>query len=250
MVRATLLRIGKLRQRNSRREARVIERLRWALSGQIQMEGSREMSEHKRRTMLPMISMAIAGTSLLISVLTFLRTRPRAQLRRQQRAQLRAVVELGSLLWRQVRLVAASTAALHPLDSYMFPSMRANARRLEDALHGAFTLGLRTEITDERQDSDALYGAFVQALTAAATSEDDSPDPWTKMHLVMGMVRLQDVLNRSKLARREGAHGDDLPDAETLHLAWTYLRATQARTMSVPNATDAGPTGRYASSSR
>jgi hypothetical protein len=132
----------------------------------------------------------ISAVALVVSSLTFWRTRPALQLKRDQQAQMTVVASRATVLWDQMQTIIAAKSNDHHIDSYLFPSMRANARRLEESMDKAIGLGLFTVLVGGDSLSLNLFTAFIQSLSHAFSDESVEPEVWTKQHLLMGMVRL------------------------------------------------------------
>jgi hypothetical protein len=132
----------------------------------------------------------ISAVALVVSSLTFWRTRPALQLKRDQQAQMAVVASRATVLWDQMQTIIAATSNNHLIDSYLFASMKANARRLEESIDKAIGLGLFTVLVGGDSLSLTLFTAFIQSLSHAFRDESVEPEVWTKRHLLMGMVRL------------------------------------------------------------
>lgn len=134
--------------------------------------------------------------ALVVSFLTFWRTRPALQIKRDQQAQMAVVASRATVLWDQMQTIIAATNSNHQVDSYLFPSMRANARRLEESIDKAIGLGLFVVLVGGDSLSLTLFTAFIQSLSNAFSDESAGPEVWTKQHLLMGMVRLLESCRR------------------------------------------------------
>jgi hypothetical protein len=104
--------------------------------------------------------------------------------------------------------------------------MRANARLVTDALNAAVGVGLLHYFLDEAPHSLVRYTAFYQGLVWAASLPEGERRPledYTKLHLLMGMVRLLDTCIRFRpvllpegVRRSIGEHtASSLPDSKT-----------------------------------
>lgn len=138
----------------------------------------------------------ISAVALMVSSLTFWRTQPALQLKRDQQAQMAVVASRATVLWDQMQTIIAATSNNHQIDSYLFPSMKANARRLEESIDKAIGLGLFTILVGSDSLSLNLFTAFIQGLTHVFSDESVGPEVWTKQHLLMGMVRLLESCRR------------------------------------------------------
>jgi len=138
----------------------------------------------------------ISAVALVVSSLTFWRTRPALQLKRDQQAQMAVVASRATVLWDQMQTIIATTSNNHQIDSYLFPSVKANARRLEESIDKAIGLGLFTALVGGDSPSLTLFTAFIQSLSHAFSDKSDEPEVWTKQHLHMGMVRLLESCRR------------------------------------------------------
>jgi len=139
------------------------------------------------------MSLIVSCLSLIVSFLAFWRGRPSSQLHRDQQGQMRVLTARTVVLWDQMLTVMGATSGKYSLDPYVFGAMRVSAHRLEEALDKAIGLGLWSRIVGDDPTSLPMYTALVRCLTDAANQEISSPEPWTKEHLVMGMVRLLDA---------------------------------------------------------
>ena len=138
----------------------------------------------------------ISALALVVSFLSFWRTRPALQLKRDQQAQMAVVASRATVLWDQMKTIATVTSNNHQIDSYLFPSMKTNARRLEESMDKAIGLGLFTALVGSDSLSLTLFTAFIQSLSHAFSTESDGPEVWRKQHLLMGMVRLLESCKR------------------------------------------------------
>jgi hypothetical protein len=138
----------------------------------------------------------ISALALVISSLTFWRTRPALQLKRDQQAQMAVVASRATVLWDQMQTIIAAKSNNHQINSYIFPSMKANARRLEESVAKAIGLGLFAVLIGGDGLSLTLFTAFIQGLSHAFSAESVEPEVWTKQHLLMGMVRLLESCRR------------------------------------------------------
>jgi hypothetical protein len=138
----------------------------------------------------------ISALALAVSSLTFWRTRPALQLKRDQQAQMAVVASRATVLWDQIQTIIVATSNNHQIDPYLFPSMKANAKRLEDAIDNAIGIALFTMLVGGDSLSLTLFTAFIQSLSHACSTESVEPEVWTKQHLLMGMVRLLESCRR------------------------------------------------------
>jgi hypothetical protein len=138
----------------------------------------------------------ISAVALVVSSLTFWRTRPALQLKRDQQAQMAVVASRATVLWDQIQTIIVATSNNHQIDPYLFPSMKANAKRLEDAIDNAIGIALFTMLVGGDSLSLTLFTAFIQSLSHACSTESVEPEVWTKQHLLMGMVRLLESCRR------------------------------------------------------
>jgi hypothetical protein len=138
----------------------------------------------------------ISAVALVVSSLSFWRTRPALQLKRDQQSQMAVVASRATVLWDQMQTIIAATSNNHQIDSYLFPSVKANARRLEESIDKAIGLGLFTVLVGGNSLSLSLFTAFIQSLSHAFSDESVQPEVWTKQHLLMGMVRLLESCRR------------------------------------------------------
>lgn len=174
-----------------------------------------------------LIALGVGGLSLLVSVLTFLRNSPNAQLRRDQRAHMRVLSSRAIVLWDQLQTLIASQENKHDVDPYLYGAMRINARRVEDCLDRAIGLGLWSVVVGERKDhAIALHAAFTQSLVDASSKEEAGTEPWLKLHLLMGMVRLPATCAEHEEGRDGGVLKGALrsrTNPDLLRKAWGYL---------------------------
>jgi hypothetical protein len=138
----------------------------------------------------------ISAIALVISSLTFWRTRPASQLKRDQQAQMAVVASRATVLWDQMQTIIVATSNSHQINSYLLPSMKSNARRLEESVDKAIGLGLFTVLVGGDSLSLTLFTAFIQSLSHASSTESVESAVWTKQHLSMGMVRLLESCRR------------------------------------------------------
>lgn len=138
----------------------------------------------------------ISALALVVSFLSFWRTRPALQLKRDQQAQMAVVASRATVLWDQMQTITTATSNNHQIDPYLFPSMKTNARRLEESIDKAIGLGLFTALVGSDSLSLTLFTAFIQGLSHSFSTESVGPEVWTKQHLLMGMVRLLESCKR------------------------------------------------------
>jgi hypothetical protein len=146
--------------------------------------------------------------------------------RKIKRNSVRLVAARSVLVWEQLLTVAECLSTNEVLDPYLFPSYQRNIQRLEEALDGAFAVGLFDDLIGARENALTLYTAFVQSLVAMETQrlQNDDLNEWIKEHFTMGMVRLLDQLI--------SCHSYSLPEdmrsrldkkvSKLRELAWTY----------------------------
>ena len=141
---------------------------------------------------------------------------------------MRVVSARAYILFEQVMTVLAAGSGKFSIDDYFFPSMLSNAKRLEEALDAAISVGLLDEIITDKDNALSMYTAFVQALLFASTKTDSEgiQEAFCKDHLTLGLVRLLDVSLRfrenilpAKLRASTAAYVKTRAD-----LAWNYLR--------------------------
>jgi hypothetical protein len=138
----------------------------------------------------------ISALALVVSFLSFWRTRPALQLKRDQQAQMAVVASRATVLWDQMKTITTATSNNHQIDPYLFPTMKTNARRLEESIDKAIGLGLFTALVGSDSLSLTLFTAFIQGLSHSFSTESVGPEVWTKQHLLMGMVRLLESCKR------------------------------------------------------
>ena len=132
----------------------------------------------------------ISAVALVVSFLTFWRTQPALQLKRDQQAQMAVVASRATVLWDQMETIRVATSKKDQIDPYLFPSVKANARRLEESIDKAIGLGLFTVLIGGDSLSLTLFTAFLQSMSHAFSDESFDHEVWKKWHLRMGMVRL------------------------------------------------------------
>jgi len=123
----------------------------------------------------------------VVSSLTFWRTRPALQLKRDQQAPLAVVASRATVLWDPMQTIIAATSNNHQIESYFFPSAKANARRLEETIGKAIGLSLFTVLVGGDNLSLSLFAAFDQSLFHSFSDESVEPEVWTNQHLLMGI---------------------------------------------------------------
>jgi hypothetical protein len=138
----------------------------------------------------------ISTLGLVVSFLTFWRNRPVLQLKRDQQAQMAVVASRATVLWDQMQTIIATSSSDNQIDAYLFPSLKANGRRLEESIDKAIGLGLFTILVGDDSLSLTLFTAYVQSLSHTFSAEPAEAEAWTKRHLLMGMVRLLESCRR------------------------------------------------------
>jgi hypothetical protein len=144
--------------------------------------------------MMAQVALAISFLSFCISALAFYRGSERAQNKRIKAERMCLVSTRSILVWEQIQTVIAAKKGEFSLDSYFFPSYQRNIHRLEDALDGAFAVGLFSDLIGTRENALTLHLAFLQSLTnmEGLNPQNSELDEWIKQHFLMGMVRLLD----------------------------------------------------------
>ena len=169
----------------------------------------------------------ISAVALVVSSLTFWRTRPALQLKRDQQSQMAVVASRATVLWDQMQTIIAAISNNHQIDSYLFPSVKANARRLEESIDKAIGLGLFTVLVGGDSLSLSLFTAFIQSLSHAFSDESVQPEVWTKQHLLMGMVRLLESCRRYD-SNSKSSLGVPLPSfsPDVIETSRSYIHAS------------------------
>jgi hypothetical protein len=137
------------------------------------------------------------------------------------------VASRATVLWDQMETINVVTSNNHQIDSYLFPSMKANARRLEESIDKAIGLGLFTVLVGGDSLSLTLYTAFIQSLSHAFRDESVEPQVWTKQHLRMGMVRLLESCRRydNNSKSRLGVPLPSFPP-DVIEASYSYIHAS------------------------
>lgn len=176
------------------------------------------------------ISIIAIIVSMLSLAHTIWKNSERTWLRRQQQNSMRILSSRAVVLWQQIWLVLSATANKNPIDTFVFPSMQENAKRLEDALDHAIGIGLLPVLVEDREGSLVLHVAFVQSLASASQLSDKNPmEPWLGTHLLMGMVRLLDVCLRYRTDLLPSSFKDMIRPKviELKDEAWVYWKKSE-----------------------
>jgi hypothetical protein len=143
-------------------------------------------------TVVPII---VSIISLAISIFTYIRASPSQQLELDQNARMRTVAMRTIVLWDQISTIVDAQVHRYSVDPYLFPSIQQNAKRLEDALDEAISVGLLRETISDHPDALQLYSAFTQGLSFVRNLPNPESQPleqWTRQHFLMGLIRLLD----------------------------------------------------------
>ena len=149
---------------------------------------------HTAASLIPLVALTVSIASALLSILTFLRNSDRAQLRRLQIDKMRAVAARSTILLDQIMTIISADVGGFNLDGYLYPSVKSNAKRLEEALDAAISLGLIEKVLSNRVNALPMYNAFAQSLYFASemTEPADIRAAFMKDHLTLGLIRLLD----------------------------------------------------------
>lgn len=183
---------------------------------------------------LYIITIAISLFSFAISVLTYFRNSDEKQLRREQATRMRVLAGRSVVYWDQLLTIRAAQIKKFPVDDYMFPSMRANARQVADALDAVVGVGLLNNILDEAPYSLQRYTAFYQSLIWLASIPEGEQRPledYLKSHLLFGMMRLLDSCIKFKpmLLPEEVRQSIESQIVNDLPLSRTYLSNSECK---------------------
>ena len=142
------------------------------------------------------ITTVISITALVISLLTYLGSTARVQLKKKQAAAMR-VLAVGAISVFD-RLQTLAYAQRHQdvtLDRYQLIAMKVESAALREQLDHAVGRGLLKEIVTDRDYALQLFTSFTAGLDYQATLDLDDPlSEWTKVHLIYGVTRLLDIL--------------------------------------------------------
>jgi hypothetical protein len=100
---------------------------------------------------------------------------------------LAVVASRATVLWDQMQTIITATSINHQIESYFFPSAKANARRLEESIGKAIGIGLFTVLASGDNLSLSLLAAFDQSLSHAFSDESVKPEVCKNQHLLMGI---------------------------------------------------------------
>lgn len=177
------------------------------------------------------LNTVILGLSFLCAAISFYRSSPSEQRKRDQQDQMFVLAGRAVILWDQLKTLKACEQIGQDPDPYLFPSMRANAKRIEISLDMVIGLGLFAEVVGSDDYSLTLFTAFTQSLYNAFSVESDDPKEWRKDHLELGMTRLIDSCEKyhGPQADKQGL-GKCLPrlTREQVEYSWTYLHRKTA----------------------
>ena len=145
----------------------------------------------RRMTNLPLI---ISCVSIVIAILTFYRTAPSQQLRRDQIAQMRILASRVATFWIQLESAMTLVRSESAVDPYMRQAMVYNAGQLRDAIEKCIGLGLLSDFLDKEAGELYRLTAFLQSLGWLAGLSDKEQqtipfDDFLKAHIVMGVIR-------------------------------------------------------------
>lgn len=81
------------------------------------------------------------------------------------------VASRATVLWDPMQTIIAATSNNHQIESYSFPSAKANSRRLEETIGKAIGLSLFTVLVGGDSLSLSLFAAFDQSLSHTFSDE-------------------------------------------------------------------------------
>lgn len=172
------------------------------------------------------VAVMIASISLIISLLTYYRNSQSVQLKMEQTESMRIVAGQAIVVWDQLQTVITAQTQDYNVDSYVYTSLKQNCLRLEESLDRAVGLGLYGALVGNRSHALSMHTAFRQSLAWVRSLDPSasSPEDWTKMHLLMGMIRLLEQTKSfdSELLPKSVWKELSIPQ-EMSETAWSYL---------------------------
>ncbi len=170
-----------------------------------------------------LITIIIAITSLIMSLLSFRRSSKSVILRNNQNKQMMILINHTIILYRQVfPLQHTVIVQKKEIPPYLLASMVENAKRIDDALEKAISLDLLQLIVDLDRTSYSyeLYILFMQGLHDAIQFGSNDEKHWLSSYILFGLIRLLDVCSRYPNSSVNKIASYQSLNDEMLDLAW------------------------------
>ncbi|MEP5339712.1 MAG: hypothetical protein ABJL44_13505 [Algibacter sp.] len=179
----------------------------------------------KIEIVISIISTAIASLSFLFAFYVYRKSRHSVKLKENQDQQMQIIASQAILFWEQIQILMNANVNKYDVDPYIYISLKQNAKRLEESIEKAISLGLWNTIVPKRKrNSDGMHVAFIQSLMHQSVSDIDTPIDWLKQHLIMGIVRLFEICeNYEGLNKSLKDELEKRVSKEIRELSWVYI---------------------------
>lgn len=176
---------------------------------------------------LSLLSIIIAVISCIVSLLVYWDSCDSTK-KNRERYRVMTNISITSLyLFNKTKNIAGVQLSEAVVDDYFYLSMRDQSRELYNLVQDAMRLGLITIFVPiSIKNSLDLHTALCDSLLETSTKKNADPREWTKMHLLMGLIRLLDICSKSKDVE-EGIKVEVRNALESagnlVETSWTYL---------------------------